>query len=137
MTTRLRKVACPDCGYTIRVTRSWMQKGLPACPCGQSMRPESGADLAFLGLLNHEDVPDTMWTTICRENGWEDSIIRRGNAAKAYEQRVASTNGTMGRPGGAGHCVYPGCGLWIKAGADHCSKGHAQREGAELAAMPF
>jgi len=36
-TTRLKKVHCPDCGYTIRVTAKWMVRGLPVCPCGREM----------------------------------------------------------------------------------------------------
>src|SRR6185295_736849 len=31
-TTRLLKVACPTCDYTVRVTRSWLDIGLPICP---------------------------------------------------------------------------------------------------------
>ena len=49
--TRLRKVSCPDCGYTVRMARSWMVTGLPTCPCGQSMRPDAPADLALCGLI--------------------------------------------------------------------------------------
>ncbi len=35
--TFLKKVACPDCGYTIRVTEKWIALGLPTCPCGAQM----------------------------------------------------------------------------------------------------
>ena len=41
--SRLLKVSCPDCGYTIRVTRQWLDVGAPECPneecarCGDSM----------------------------------------------------------------------------------------------------
>jgi hypothetical protein len=35
--TRLLKVQCPDCGYTIRVTRKWLDEGVPTCPCGALM----------------------------------------------------------------------------------------------------
>lgn len=31
-TTRMRKAACPRCGYTIRLSRQWIAAGLPACP---------------------------------------------------------------------------------------------------------
>lgn len=31
-TTRLLKAVCPKCSYTIRLTRKWMEKGLPLCP---------------------------------------------------------------------------------------------------------
>ncbi|HEY9507587.1 MAG TPA: hypothetical protein VIQ27_16610 [Gemmatimonadales bacterium] len=36
-TSRMHKVAC-DCGYTIRVAKSWMDKGLPTCVCGSEMK---------------------------------------------------------------------------------------------------
>jgi hypothetical protein len=37
-TTRLRKVACPSCRYTVRITAVWIAAGLPTCPCGAVMR---------------------------------------------------------------------------------------------------
>lgn len=30
--TRLLKVACPECDYTVRVTRTWLDMGAPICP---------------------------------------------------------------------------------------------------------
>lgn len=36
-TTRQLKVACGSCGYTIRVTKKWIEVGLPTCPCGDEM----------------------------------------------------------------------------------------------------
>lgn len=30
--TRLLKAVCPDCGYTIRLTKKWVDQGLPLCP---------------------------------------------------------------------------------------------------------
>lgn len=38
--TRLLKVLCPGCGYTIRVTQTWVDVGLPVCPCGADMIQE-------------------------------------------------------------------------------------------------
>lgn len=40
--TRLLKIVCPNCGYTIRVTSKWLDTwGFPTCPCGeQMMTPE-------------------------------------------------------------------------------------------------
>jgi hypothetical protein len=135
---RLRKVACPDCGYTIRMARSWMNQGLPVCPCGQSLRPDSPADLAWCGLIGREDMPAPMWTIICRENGWDDAIERRGGAARAFQRKVEASGGVMGRKAGAAHCAYSGCGLWVSDTADRCSAGHAQHDHAvELEAMPF
>ena len=37
-TTRLLKVYCPDCGYTVRITRAWINQAVPDCPlCGKEM----------------------------------------------------------------------------------------------------
>lgn len=36
-TCRLLKAECPDCGYTVRITRKWIEIGLPVCPCGEEM----------------------------------------------------------------------------------------------------
>jgi hypothetical protein len=30
-TTRMLKATCPSCGFTIRLTRTWAEKGLPIC----------------------------------------------------------------------------------------------------------
>lgn len=35
--TRLLKVCCPSCEYTVRVTQKWIDVGLPVCPCGEEM----------------------------------------------------------------------------------------------------
>jgi hypothetical protein len=38
-TTRLIRVACPECEYPARITRKWLQRlGPPSCPCGRQMR---------------------------------------------------------------------------------------------------
>jgi hypothetical protein len=29
--TRMLKAVCPDCGYTIRLSKAWADKGLPRC----------------------------------------------------------------------------------------------------------
>lgn len=134
-TTRLRKVTCERCGYTVRMARSWMEVGLPVCPCGTEMRPTEGADLAWLGLIGQDDMPAPMWTQICLENGWEDCIVRKGNAAKTW-----STRRKQIRTDPAGHCAFPGCGRWIADGADRCGAGHPQHNHVaepELAATPF
>ena len=34
--TRMLKAVCPECGYTIRLTKKWAQVGMPLCPCGQA-----------------------------------------------------------------------------------------------------
>jgi hypothetical protein len=36
--TRLLKLSCPACGYTIRATARWIAVGLPVCPCGDTLR---------------------------------------------------------------------------------------------------
>jgi hypothetical protein len=32
--TRMIKIKCPDCGWTGRTTRQWIDLGLPTCACG-------------------------------------------------------------------------------------------------------
>jgi hypothetical protein len=44
-TTRLRRLDCADgCGYTIRLSRRWMDAGLPSCPCGGLLVPAAIED---------------------------------------------------------------------------------------------
>ncbi|MDK2956230.1 MAG: hypothetical protein PWQ57_1726, partial [Desulfovibrionales bacterium] len=38
--TRMRKIVCPKCGYTVRTTAKWIAAGLPTCPCGTRMKEE-------------------------------------------------------------------------------------------------
>lgn len=33
-TTRMIKCACEECGYVIRTTNKWLEKGIPSCYCG-------------------------------------------------------------------------------------------------------
>ncbi len=35
--SRLLKVVCPDCEYTVRTTGKWIEVGMPRCPCGTDM----------------------------------------------------------------------------------------------------
>jgi hypothetical protein len=35
--TRMLKVVCPDCGYTVRTTSKWLEVGNPRCPNGDEM----------------------------------------------------------------------------------------------------
>ena len=36
-TTRMLKVVCPDCDYTLRTTQKWLDVGIPTCCCGAQM----------------------------------------------------------------------------------------------------
>lgn len=117
---RLRKAQCDACGYTVRVTRSWLEVGLPTCPCGGTIEPVDAADRAYAGLLDYGDVPRPEWTRICRENGWDDLIIRTGKAAKDYERSVAESGGFLGRGTRKAMCEYAGCGKWVKDGRTRC-----------------
>jgi hypothetical protein len=38
-TTRLRKCECAGCGYVARISRTWLSRGLPGCPCGERLIP--------------------------------------------------------------------------------------------------
>lgn len=43
--TRLVKVSCKACGYTLRTTQKWLDTGLPMCHCnGEEMRGEVQED---------------------------------------------------------------------------------------------
>lgn len=35
--TRMLKAECPDDGYTVRLTRKWVEVGMPTCPCGTEL----------------------------------------------------------------------------------------------------
>ena len=39
--TRMLKVQCPCCGYTVRTTAKWLAVGNPSCPLGTEMLPVS------------------------------------------------------------------------------------------------
>jgi hypothetical protein len=36
--TRMLKVQCPGCDYTVRTTAKWLEQGTPTCPCGEEMQ---------------------------------------------------------------------------------------------------
>lgn len=42
--TRMLKLTCPACGYTVRTTAKWIERGLPVCPCGETMQGDDDAD---------------------------------------------------------------------------------------------
>jgi len=35
--TRMLKLQCPECEYTVRTTQKWIEVGLPTCACGTKM----------------------------------------------------------------------------------------------------
>lgn len=37
--TRMLKLTCPCCGYLVRTTNKWLNRGLPRCPAGTEMLP--------------------------------------------------------------------------------------------------
>lgn len=43
--TRMKKLECVSCGYTVRVAQKWITIGLPTCPCGSAIEettPDGG-----------------------------------------------------------------------------------------------
>jgi len=115
-TCRLRKCSC-ECGYTIRVTRAWMVVGLPVCPCGGELLPTEPADLAYIGRIGPDDMPYRDWTVICRENGWDGEIMRKGAAAKVW-----TAKGTPNIRATKRTCAFTGCGRWIARGEERCAE---------------
>lgn len=135
-TCRQRKVECEQCGCIVRMTRGWMaDAGLPVCGCGGRMLPSEASDLAFAGVIGPEDMRPAQWTVICRENGWEDSIQRKGAAANAYARRMLEQGGILGRAATKPQCAYPGCGKWTSNGAEHCAAHDLARIAQDVA--PF
>lgn len=39
--TRMLKLTCPVCGYTVRTTQKWIDVGLPFCPDGDPLEPST------------------------------------------------------------------------------------------------
>jgi hypothetical protein len=52
-TTRLRKCACGDCGYVARISRTWLERGLPGCPCGGRLIPADLEDALAAHAAGH------------------------------------------------------------------------------------
>jgi hypothetical protein len=81
-TTRLRKVECTACGYTVRMSRKWLEVGLPDCPnpecpaVGHPMTCPEPADQVIADPELLESLPRTVRTDVCRDNGWDAEIIR-------------------------------------------------------------
>ncbi len=129
--TRLRKVSCESVdtpsGWHAVGWQSVSLRARVALRCD----PLRARDLAYLGLIGQDDVPAPMWTAICRENGWEDLIVRKGAAAKSWTERRK-----LIRMERAGHCAYPGCGRWVADGADRCGAGHPQHDHAASSSSP-
>jgi hypothetical protein len=42
--TRMLKVECPKCGYSVRTTQKWLDVGLPTCVCGTKMVGPDGVN---------------------------------------------------------------------------------------------
>lgn len=40
--TRMIKLVCPSCNYTVRTTQKWIETGLPICHCGASFEIANG-----------------------------------------------------------------------------------------------
>jgi hypothetical protein len=130
---RQRKVICAGCGNTARQTRSWMMQGLLACPCGGKLRPESPADLAYIGLIGQEDMSQAAWNAICRELGWP-IVLNQGQATQALN-KGRTIAPTLSERASKPMCAYTGCGRWVAADTEHCAA-HAPVRELEPS-MPF
>jgi hypothetical protein len=131
-TCRNRPTKCDGCGYRAYTTRAWLQRGLLTCPCGGELRPTKPEDLAFIGLVGPEDMSQAQWNEIARAEGW--AIVRnQGQASRKLSEPI------LGDAPVRAHCAFPGCGLWVKSGAGHCTAGHSQTDDGPEAAdlIPF
>ena len=55
--TRMLKAECPECGYTIRLSKKWADVGLPNCPTDGAALALDGADEANKGEGVHVLAP--------------------------------------------------------------------------------
>lgn len=55
--TRLIKASCPGCGYTVRVTKKWLEEaGTPICPTDKvPMKAEGGIILTLGGVVTTDE----------------------------------------------------------------------------------
>lgn len=52
--TRLIKLTCPNCGYTVRTTNKWIEIGLARCPDGDEMQIDDGLDKILNDFIKME-----------------------------------------------------------------------------------
>jgi hypothetical protein len=99
------------------------------------MEPETIADRAWCGLITADDIPAPLWTQVCKENGWDDAISRKGFAAKAFQRAELEAGGLAARIGSVKpQCGFAGCGKWTANGAEFCAD---HDHTAAVAAIPF
>jgi hypothetical protein len=55
--TRLHKLVCPACGYTVRTTARWIRVGMPTCPCGMKMTM-AGTEMKTVTISRDAETPD-------------------------------------------------------------------------------
>lgn len=48
--SRMVKVSCLECGYTVRTSMKWLKVGLPRCPTHKEMTPDVLISAAMLGI---------------------------------------------------------------------------------------
>jgi hypothetical protein len=54
--TRLIKLQCPECDYTIRTTRQWIATGVPTCPCGAEFEaPAAGRGKSLIKVFGRAE----------------------------------------------------------------------------------
>jgi hypothetical protein len=81
--SRLLKATCPDCGYTIRITKKWVDAAKPVCPT-------HGA-LAVEGLDKMPAPPAPVLRDISPDNAdwWARRWIKTASPAELEAMRAA------------------------------------------------
>lgn len=91
--TRLLKVECEACHYTMRVTRSWLQIGVPVCPnpgCemhGKEMMHEADATFAEDRVNTYHHTPENSLSRIEKNEGVK--IAEKSKRQIKQEKRAA------------------------------------------------
>lgn len=108
-TTRLRKAECPSCSYVVRISREWIAKGLPSCPCGETLTLPCSVDRLSVPALEAD-----AWAEL---SGRDDERATRSEYAKRAAARRR-------------RCKLDGCSKWTGKGHVYCAD-HSDHE------MPF
>jgi hypothetical protein len=92
--TRLIKVSCPDCGYineagngyTTRITMSWIEVGLPVCPCGQQLEvTDKNVDTEVIALKPVES--SATYRVPTEDGSYDDRFQIRRVSSEHYGER--------------------------------------------------
>ncbi len=119
-TQRMRKVACPECGYPAYLTRAWMAQGLPVCPTdGIALEPVALEDRLLVATPEEaERLLQGVSAAEKRRLGM-DAYIEEAKTLKGRATQAKRREELQRTPGRV-HCDVPSCGSFAVAGSSVC-----------------